>query len=375
MKAPEVTSRERRAIAVGAVALVVITVAGIAYLRSADQASGVRATDSPPASRNPINYSFVTPSLGWAVVNPFFPDTSFGQFRVFRTDDGAKHWRLQLSGPSTTPGFTPIAAHFFDTKHGYLTVDLAFRGAQLYRTSDGGKTWSRVGLPAVHSVVVTFSDFTHGWVAAQPETSGQLFILFASGDGGDSWQRLPDPPIDAYYLAVRNTSEALMGSMGQGPPHVYRSVDGGRSWQRHDLPPPLAETWDLGGHGTSVELLPQVGAVATTDIKTNANVSEAVLYVSLDNSDTWSYVSSPPGEVSFQDSYHWWAMSGTVLAKTSDAGQTWREVTDALPNWQFVPHVIDSRHAWAELTVQGGFGLGLTSDGGVHWARANVPDV
>ncbi len=212
--------------------------------------------------------------------------------------------------------------------------------------------------------MITFSDASYGWALAQADqTAGQLFNLYATSDGGATWRRLPDPPRDAYYLAFRGRTEAWMGSLGPGPPHVYTSADG-HTWQRHDLPPPPHRAWGAGGYGTTVQLLPRIGAVTTTG---------GGLFTSFDSGSTWRFVPTPPGEVAYQDAFHWWAIKGTILSKSSDAGQTWSQITNALPDWRFVPHILDSKHAWAELTVVGGYGLALTSDGGLHWTRANIP--
>jgi photosystem II stability/assembly factor-like uncharacterized protein len=82
-----------------------------------------------------------------------------------------------------------------------------------------------------------------------------------------------------------------------------------------------------------------------------------------------------PATLHYQDASHWWAVKDTALFKSADAGQTWKQITNTLPSWQFVLHVLDAKHAWAELSVVGGFGLGLTDDGGLHWRPANVPSV
>jgi photosystem II stability/assembly factor-like uncharacterized protein len=375
------SQRGCRAMSVGALALVLVAAAGFAYLRSnttltTKQTPGARSTNPLLATPNPVRYDFVSPSLGWAVEVPITPPNSVSQFHVFRTVDGAKHWQLQVTGQSSGPGFIPITVQFFDSTHGYLTLDIAFTGEQVYRTSDGGNQWQAVALPAPQSVVVTFSDASHGWVLAQASpATGQLFKLYATSDIGATWQPLPDPPGDAYYLAFRRPTEAWMGSLGPGPPHVYTSADAGRSWQRHDLSPPPGQSWGASGHGTSVRLLPLIGAVATTARGTSGSVSEPPdLFTSFDLGSTSRYVPPAPGEVGYQDAFHWWAVKGTVLSKSSDAGQTWSQITDTLPDWQIVPSPIDSKHAWA-VAVAGGFGLALTSDGGLHWTRATVPQL
>jgi photosystem II stability/assembly factor-like uncharacterized protein len=81
------------------------------------------------------------------------------------------------------------------------------------------------------------------------------------------------------------------------------------------------------------------------------------------------------GNVAYQDGVHWWVIDGTVLLKSSDAGQTWTQVTDTLPDWHYLPHVLDSKHAWADLATAVGGGLALTNDGGLHWTRATVPQL
>ena len=372
--------RRRRAVGVGALALVVIAGAAFGYLHSTTsattkQTAGLPSTNPPPGPVNSFFYSFVTPSLGWAVENPG------GQFHVFRTKDGARHWQQQLAGKSSSPGFSgvgpccrpPITVHVFDKTNGYMVVNLAFGDEHAYLTSDGGDRWHAVLLPVPQSVVVTFSDPRHGWDLATVNPLGQepLFKLHATSDGGATWQPLADPPGDAFYLAVRGPTEAWLGSFGPGPPHVYSSGDAGRTWQRHDLPPPPGRTWGVNNSTTIVQLLPQFGAVASTE---GAAFTEGGVFTTVDAGGSWRYVPPSPGDVGYQDTFHWWAIGGNALFKSSDAGQTWVLITESLPNWQFVgsPLVLDSKHAWS-VTVAGGAGLALTNDGGLHWTRANVP--
>jgi len=326
-----------------------------------------------------VTYFFVTPTLGWAVLNVTNPPSPPAQFEVFNTTDGAQHWRLQFTGHGSTPGFAQLAVHLFDSSNGFMALGLPSVGQQLYATSDRGTTWTQVQLPSPPCVVVTFIGARQGWALVEDPTeptSGQLFDLYATSDGGSTWQRLPNPPRDAYYMTIRAPGEAWMGSLGAGPPHLYTSADAGQSWQRHDLPPPPGRSWDSAGHGTTIELLPGYGVVATTGISTTSpNVGEPVLFTSFDRGSSWRYVMPPPGDVAYQDASHWWAIKDTALFKSGDAGQTWKQITNTLPRWQFVPHVLDSKHAWAELSVVGGFGLGLTDDGGLHWRPGNVPQV
>ena len=380
------SGRAHRTIGLAAASIAVVVVVGLVYLRSnPTSTASTPGTPSPPPSHDPVTYSFsfVTPTLGWAVLNPTNPPSGPVQFRVFRTTDGAHHWRLQFTGQGSSPGFAHLIVHFFDSAHAFMQLDIPSGGELVYRTSDGGNSWQPVPLPSPHSVVVTFVDADRGWALAEDpaeQVSGQLLDLYRTVDGGSSWARLPDPPRDAYYLALRGPTETWMGSLGAGPPHAYSSADAGRTWERHDLPPPPGQTW-TSGHATIIQLVPQAGVLALTGQRTSPSVSEApdlcCRFASFDSGYTWPYVPAP-GEIAVQDRLHWWAIKDTALYKSSDAGQTWRRITDTLPNWQFILHVLDGQHAWAELTVFGGFGLAVTglaftNDGGLHWTQANVP--
>ena len=68
-------------------------------------------------------------------------------------------------------------------------------------------------------------------------------------------------------------------------------------------------------------------------------------------------------------------MKGTSLFKSTDAGQSWTiSFANGLPDWNYLPHVHDPKHAWAVTTVAGGrHGLALTEDGGLHCSRRTVP--
>jgi photosystem II stability/assembly factor-like uncharacterized protein len=106
-------------------------------------------------------------------------------------------------------------------------------------------------------------------------------------------------------------------------------------------------------------------------------------YRSFDGGVTWRPLASPPGTTSwwnivYQDSSHWWAMGTGDLWKSSDAGASWKLVSQQQDGWQYSAHVIDANHAWAEIDTSAPGapyvgGLALTSDGGLHWSQVDTP--
>lgn len=340
--------------------------------------------------------------MGWASLIFVGPSSEAGQFRVFRTVDGAQHWQQQLAGqtsPRLTPGSSgPITVQFFGKIRGFMAVGEPVE--QLYRTTDGGVYWDPVSVPANARIdSVAFSDSSYGWLLAAPLSVGtqpisagtEALHLYATRDAGSTWERLPDPPVDAAGLGFRRPTEAWMGGFGPGAPHVYTSGDGGKSWQRHDLPPPLGGAWPVDRYfpnsPTRIQLLPGMGVKASVEAfncvaestpsgsATCLSVTAVTFdFTSGDGGVTWRRVPLAPGDVAYQDSVHWWAVSADALFKSADAGQSWKQVTATPPGWQFsVAGVLDATHAWVSLFLVGGYGLALTSDGGRHWPLANVP--
>ena len=116
----------------------------------------------------------------------------------------------------------------------------------------------------------------------------------------------------------------------------------------------------------SVEAIPNNGNVEA--------IPETFLMMSGDVGNTWRAVPSPPGAVAFQDSVHWWAINSTLF-KSTNAGQSWGQVTTIPADWHFTtPGVLDRTHGWAAVFGPAGYGLALTNDGGIHWTLANVPN-
>ena len=253
----ESAKRRRRATAIAAVAIVAVATVGIVYLRSGTTLrTGTPVMPTPPAGPNPVTYSFVTPTLGWAALNVTNPPSPPAQFEVFNTTDGAQHWRPQFTGHGSTPGFAQLTVNLFGGSRGFMALGLPSTGQQLYGTSDKGNTWTQVQLPSTPCVEVTFIDARHGWALVQDPnepTSGQLFDLYATSDGGASWQRLPDPPRDAYYMAIRGLAKRGWAALEPGLP-------------TYTLPPTRARA---GSGVTCLRLRVEAGIRTATELPSN----------------------------------------------------------------------------------------------------------
>jgi photosystem II stability/assembly factor-like uncharacterized protein len=177
-------------------------------------------------------------------------------------------------------------------------------------------------------------------------------------------------------------------------PAVFSSSDGGRTWQSHvmPVPPPIGpkatsirmagNAQTVGSYSTAVHLLPGAGVVASVF----SPAGDEYVFVLVDGGSTWTRVGPPPGNLTYadfryQDTVHWWGMRFGTLYKSSDAGQAWTRIGQQLDDWDYIPQIIDAKHAWATLIPPSGRGNGppqgigfaMTADGGLHWTQFAVP--
>jgi photosystem II stability/assembly factor-like uncharacterized protein len=379
------TSR-RRAIALIVLSVIVIAVAAVAYLQSSGTPLSVSQFGSgagrPSVQRlgDVVSYAFVTPLKGWSIETTVSPSSWVGPFWILRTLDGARTWQKQLSGNTAIVWITISSLKFLDPNDGFVVAGNPLR---LYRTTDGGAHWTTLELPSQDTGLVTFGDVKNGWLEAESRTNPPSYAgarIFRTRDGGESWARLPNPPNGLCCLAVRQPQELWAGARGPAQtgfpaqPHVYVSSDGGETWGSRELPPPPEEppgSWD----SAYPEMLPIAGVVATV-VYGSADLAAT----SFDGGASWRNATIPtappygiPSSDAYQDAFHWWAIAGSTLYKSSDAGQTWSPIAHNLPSGLYLLEVLDSRNAWARFSYPTGTGLSFTSDGGLHWAPRDVP--
>jgi photosystem II stability/assembly factor-like uncharacterized protein len=356
------SGRQWRALAIIAVALVIAALVGRAYYRS-NPAPVPPSTPTPIAqlqvTPDTVEYKFVSPWVGWALdFLQGLPESAPGRFWIWKTSDGGQHWARQLTGEGGAAGFFGDSLQFFDKAHGFVFADGS--PGQLFRTTNGGGRWESVKLPVASVGRIAFADARFGWLLSK----GPNPSLYETRDAASNWKRLPDPPRDAIDLALRGPSEAYLGTVSGDGLHIYVSTDGGFSWQRRNLAIPGG-----GGGVALVRLPPDRGVIVRVD--------NQLWLTSLDFGASWwsAKLPNPGAEVGYWDALDWWAITGEILYKSSDAGQTWGRANGRPLIGQHSLVVMDAAHAWAlwSTTTYTITGLVLTDDGGAHWTRALVP--
>ena len=181
---------------------------------------------------NPLEAHLLPGGFGWAL------STS----GLVLTSDAGSTWRA-----ATPPGLAPAdirAVRFVDSESGYV-VALAGAGRQafvLWRTADGGLTWTSAALPmpasidAAAPVTLSAPDASHVFVSLSLQQGlGRLGpgVLLASANGGHTWSRsvLPGAGEVAFTAGRRGWLAPAVGGL-------YRTGDGGRTWRLASLRAP-----------------------------------------------------------------------------------------------------------------------------------------
>lgn len=230
---------------------------------------------------------------------------------VWKTEDGGLSWTCVSDGFFRTGSVGAIAVSEWDPNVVYVGMGEApirgnvSHGDGMYKSTDGGKTWARIGLEAtrqISRVRIHPRDPDLVYVAALGHVYGPNPErgVFRTRDGGKTWQRV-------LYRDERSGAIDLVFDP-TNPRILYAAL-----WEAHRTP------WSLssGGPGSG-------------------------LFKSTDGGDTWVEISRHPGlprgllgkigiTVSPARPERLWAIveaeDGGVF-RSDDAGQTWERVNE-----------------------------------------------
>lgn len=282
------------------------------------------------------------------------------------TDDG-KSWRLV-----TLPGCYQCVNTYFsflDSQRGFaLTAGESTHGTfikRLYRTTDGGMHWTLVRPMRFYGRIV-FTDPLHGWVLTNPTGWAQKpccaipignGLIYRTSDGGRSWERLTLPAPVGYrherriatWMRFFDARDGVIASLAldrvtkRQRVLVDLTTDGGTTWAVQAAPSASEQPRTQDG-------LPYApfSAASTHDWMLFSH-TRPILFRTSDSGRSWTTTAmTPHGKlgsgwaVDFVNADEGWAVVLAknliaVLIRTTDGGRTWTPLTPPEPKLPPMP--------------------------------------
>lgn len=270
---------------------------------------------------------------------------------VWKTDDYGRTWRpIFDEAPTGSVGDIGVSPSnpdvlYVGTGEGLHRPDLSV-GDGLFKSTDGGESWSHIGLSDVQQVgrlVVHPTDPDIVYVAGlgHPYGANEERGIFRTTDGGSSWEKVlyidentgasmveldPSEPRTVYAgLYEHRMGPWENGSFSGSRTGLYKSTDGGSTWQQ------LGSGLPDSGWGPLF-----IGIAPSDSNRLYLTVSArggGGLYRSDDGGESWTSVSMDErlgGDVRVHPENPDVVFVGTIAAyRSDDGGRTWTSIKGA----------------------------------------------
>ncbi len=310
---------------------------------------------------------FINSKEGWAVGN---------LSTILHTTDGGVNWEMQKAPLDATLQ----SVYFTDSKngiavgginlnaanelYGWNSVTMKETDAQywnytygvIFKTSDGGKTWTAINGKSVKTRLkpksshflgwlydVKFADKVNGWAV------GEFGIILKTTNGGLTWSDIGSDKAataDSFLYGLHCTSKTKLYACGEDG-KIFSTTDGGKKWKTvyhiKDFP---------GGDPTSYF---------------------GFSYSEISKQISWRDIFFlPNGKTGWAVSYN------ATIMKTTDSGKTWKKqssgFSDKVKNSVDLKSIYfaDANNGWA--VGQMGKKVLHTTNGGKTWIRQDMPN-
>lgn len=210
--------------------------------------------------------------------------------------------------------------------------------------------------------------------------------LYRSTDGGDTWSELGVPRQEIYSVLVSPDGERLYA--GTHPAHLYVSEDAGASWRELDgfQELPSRDDWYTPRHRNEAHIR-SLGAHPDMSDRVIAGVEVGGVHVSDDRGERWTErrdgVHDDVHHVLVRDPEEYIASCGDGLYRTRDAGRSWTRLDDDLSYRYFREAIVheDRLYAAAARSSPGTWkgesgadgGLFISTDDGKSFGSVSYP--
>ncbi len=307
--------------------------------------------------------------------NPVDPANPSNVQEFTKTSNGGTTWTsgtINVGDPTLT--ITNISGVSGTTAWVGALLSTSIDGlGSVYKTVDGGVTWTPQ--KAFSTVGESYLNFVHAFdannVIAGGDPEGGEFELYTSSNGGSTWTRvaaanLPNPSSGEYgynagYYAVGNN---IFFYTNKG--RIFKSTDKG-------------VTWSIAFNGATYSLSDFGGASVSGDMAwsdasrglvmkknySGTNPTSIALYRTTDGGTTWSSVTFSGITAANKINDITYVPGTNILVATSSAGGSWKS-TDNGSTWTVIDSAVQHlsvRCSDANTCYSGGFNTSSTVGG------------
>jgi photosystem II stability/assembly factor-like uncharacterized protein len=318
---------------------------------------------------------------------------------LFKTTDGGVTWRPVTDGQihSSSVGAVAIAPSnpdivYIGTGESEIRGNI-IQGDGVYKSTDGGKTWTQIGLTETQVIskirvdpanpdLVYVAAFGHH-AAPNPERG-----VFRSKDGGKTWEKVlfrdartgaielvldpnnPQVMYAALWEAYRNSWEMSSGGPGSG---MFKSTDGGNHWTEISRNIGLPKGM-LGKIGLSVS------GADSNRVYAQIEAEDGGFFLSDDAGATWTkvtdrrdlrqrafYYTRVYADPKAKDTVY---VLNVAFHKSTDAGKTWTPIRP--PHGDNHDMWIASNDSTRMIEANDG-GAAVSVNGGETWTPETMP--
>ena len=284
-----------------------------------------------------VSTYFYDSNFAWVALGTYLQDNST-KLIIFYTTDGGTHWNKT---------FVPITEQWESGSEGYISFSDCINGfllltsspslgqmnKSMYKTNDGGKSWSRIGniTDEIESYPtgMAFKNIKEGWITSSYH--GQNYILtFKTDDGGRNWHK-ENLQITSMYNDYYTDSYAPVFFSNEKKNGIlplkyvkeesrfiipYITKDGGESW---------SATKVLGNYTFSIyDFLSekQWWAIDYKDNKLYETNNSGVSFEAVSENKIFKDIKT----LEFVTNQIGWAIGQDFFIKTIDGGKSWSKV-------------------------------------------------
>jgi photosystem II stability/assembly factor-like uncharacterized protein len=193
--------------------------------------------------------------------------------RIYKTTDGGTSWSLQFTNPDSAAFFDCF--DFWDAQRGLAVSDGVDGAFVVIETEDGGATWTRIEPLRMPSALAGEGSFAASGTCVIARPGGKAWIatkgrVLLTSTYGDRWS-VVEPPVSSgesrgiFSLAFRDAQfgAAFVGDAGKrtaaSDTLLAVTVDGGVTWVPRTNPPLASGVW-AGAHVPGIRALTMVAA-------------------------------------------------------------------------------------------------------------------